>query len=120
MDYYLKKCPTANKTAYNQDNIDFGRASKVKGRHRGTSTHAESVLFLTRLLAVTLASERRFHSLFFAGLQVVGVTLDLLDNVFLLHLALQTPQRVLEGFSLLDPYFCQSLLHPPTRPTWTG
>ena len=33
--------------------------------------------------------------------------LDLLNNVFLLHLALKSPQSVFEGFSLLQSYFGQ-------------
>jgi hypothetical protein len=45
------------------------------------------ILFLARLLAGPLASQGRLYTLFFAGLQVRGVALDLLDNVFLLHLA---------------------------------
>jgi hypothetical protein len=47
------------------------------------------VLFLASLFAGPLTSQRGFHTLFFAGLQVKGVTLDLLDNVFLLHLAFE-------------------------------
>jgi len=35
---------------------------------------------------------------FLAGLQVIGVTLDLLDDVFLLHLPLETAERALDGF----------------------
>ena len=48
------------------------------------------VLFFSRFLTRTLASQRGLHTLFLAGLQVKGVTLDLLDDVFLLHLALET------------------------------
>ena len=66
------------------------------------------VLFLTCLLASSLASKSSFHALLFAGLQVKGVALDLLDNVFLLHLTLEPAQSVLEGFPLLKPYFCQT------------
>jgi hypothetical protein len=73
------------------------------------------VLFFARFLAGTLASKRGFYTLLLAGLQVKGVALDLLDNVFLLHLTLKTAQSVLEGFALLKPYFCQ-LTHPQTRP----
>jgi len=47
------------------------------------------ILFLARLFARALASECSFHTLFLAGLQVKGVALDLLDDVFLLHLALE-------------------------------
>jgi len=48
-----------------------------------------SVLLFASLLAGPLASECGFYTLFLAGLQVKGVALDLLDNVFLLHLALE-------------------------------
>jgi hypothetical protein len=34
------------------------------------------------------------------------VTLDLLDNVFGLHLALETAQRILKGFAFLHSNFC--------------
>jgi hypothetical protein len=47
------------------------------------------ILFFACLFSRALASQRSFHTLFFAGLQVEGVTLDLLDDVFLLHLALE-------------------------------
>ena len=53
-----------------------------------------SILFFTRLFASSLASERGLHTLFFAGLQVKGVALDLLDNIFLLHLAFEAAQSV--------------------------
>jgi hypothetical protein len=35
------------------------------------------------------------------------VTLDLLDDVFLLHLPLETAERALDGFSVVDDYFGQ-------------
>ena len=76
------------------------------------------VLFLTCLLASSLASESSFHTLLFAGLQVKGVALDLLDNVFLLHLTLKAAQSVLEGLSLLKPNFCQTDT-PPDSSGWT-
>jgi len=47
------------------------------------------VLFFARLFAGSLSSQRSLHTLLLAGLQVKGVALDLLDNVFLLHLALE-------------------------------
>ena len=76
------------------------------------------VLFLARLLAGSLASQRSLHALLLAGLQVKGVALDLLDNVFLLHLALKAAQSVLEGFALLKPNFCQTYT-PPDSSGWT-
>jgi len=53
------------------------------------------VLLFASLFATTLASERLFHALLFAGLQVVGVTLHLFDDVLLLDLALKPTQGVL-------------------------
>jgi hypothetical protein len=73
------------------------------------------ILFFACFLASSLASERGLDALFLAGLQVKGVALDLLDNIFLLHLPLETAQSVLEGFALLKSHFCQ-LTHPQTRP----
>ena len=67
-----------------------------------------SVLFLASLLASPFASERCFYALLFAGLQVKGVALDLLDNVFLLHFALEAAQSVFEGFTLLQSNFRQT------------
>lgn len=50
---------------------------------------AALILLFTCLLASSLASQRGLHALFLAGLQVKGVSLDLLNNVFLLHFALE-------------------------------
>jgi len=47
------------------------------------------ILFFACFLSGALARERGLYTLLFAGLQVEGVTLYLLDNVFLLHLALE-------------------------------
>ncbi len=76
------------------------------------------VLLFTSFLAGSFARERGFHTLFLAGLQVEGVTLNLLDYVFLLHLALEPTQSILEGFPLLKSYFCQTDT-PPNPSGWT-
>ena len=76
------------------------------------------ILFFACLLSGALARERGLHTLFFAGLQVEGVSLNLLDDVFLLHLALEAAQSILEGFTLLKPYFCQ-IYTPPDSSGWT-
>src|SRR5580658_3215110 len=55
----------------------------------GAALSTASVLFLACFLTSPLTSQRGFHALFLAGLQVKGVALNLLDNVFLLHLALK-------------------------------
>jgi hypothetical protein len=79
---------------------------------------AALILFFARFLASSLASESSLDTLFLARLQVKGVALDLLDNVFLLHLALEAAQSVLEGFTLLKSYFCQTDT-PPNPSGWT-
>jgi len=85
---------------------DGGRTEQ--GRPGKERPFTASILFLARLLAGAFASQRSLHALFLAGLQVKGVALNLLDNVFLLHFALEAAQSILEGFSLLKSNFCQA------------
>ncbi len=59
----------------------------------------ELVLLLTDLLAIALTCKRFLHAFLFTGLQIKRVTLDFLDNVFSLHLALEAPQGILKGFA---------------------
>jgi hypothetical protein len=42
------------------------------------------------------------------------MTLDLFDDVFLLHLAFEAPEGVFQGFTVLESYFSQNLRHLPT------
>jgi hypothetical protein len=70
------------------------------------------VLLFTSLFATTLAGERFFHALLFTRLQVVGVTLHLFDDVFLLHLALKTAQCILKRLTFLQSDLCQSRYTP--------
>jgi hypothetical protein len=55
----------------------------------GSGPLLQLVLFLARFLTSSFPSQRCLYPLFLAGLQVEGVALDLLDDVFLLHLALE-------------------------------
>ena len=73
------------------------------------------ILFLACLFSGALPSERSFYALFFAGLQVEGVTLDLLDDVFLLHLALETAQGIFQRLILLNDDFSHCFNSPPIR-----
>jgi len=66
------------------------------------------VLLLANFLTSALASQRSLYPFLFTGFQVKRVALDLLDNVFLLYFALEAAQRVLEGFTLLQPNFRQT------------
>jgi hypothetical protein len=98
--------------------LDVGGGQIEQGRPGRERPFAALVLFFARFFASSLASKSGLNTLFLAGLQVEGVALDLLDNVFLLHLALETAQSVLEGFTLLKSYFCQTDT-PPDPSGWT-
>jgi hypothetical protein len=65
------------------------------------------VLLFACFFSAAFTSQRFFYALFFTRLQVKGVTLDLLNNVFLLHFALEATQCIFEGLALLKSYFCQ-------------
>ena len=70
------------------------KATKWKGRFLGKSGPQGLFLFFARFFPAAFARQRFLGTLFLAGFQVEGVALDLLDDVFLLHLALETPQGV--------------------------
>ena len=76
-------------------------------------------LLFASFLPATFARYRFLDTLFLAGLQIKGVPLDLLNSVFLLHLALEPSQSVLEGFALLQPDFCQLAYTPKPVPERT-
>ncbi len=82
--------------------------------------HGALVLFFACFLSASLARQCFLDALFLARLQVKGVTLDLLDDVFLLHLALEATQRILEGLALLESYFCQLNYTPKLVPFGRG
>jgi hypothetical protein len=42
------------------------------------------------------------------------MTFHLFDNVFLLHLPLEAPEGVFQGFTVLESYFSQNLRHLQT------
>ena len=73
------------------------------------------VLFFPDFLAVPLASQSFLHATLLAWLQVEGVALDLLDDVFGLHLALETAQSILKGLAFLHTNLCH-LDTPPNLP----
>ncbi len=81
------------------------------------STFIELVLLFTSFLTIPLARQRFFHTALFTGLQVEGVTLYFLDDVFLLNLALEPAQRIFKRLAFLHANLCQ-LTTPPNRPTW--
>jgi hypothetical protein len=72
------------------------------------------ILLFAGLFAIALARQSSLHSALFAGLQVVGVTLDFLDDVLLLDLAFEPAQRILERLAFLYANLSQSV--PPPNP----
>jgi len=53
------------------------------------------VLLLTSLLTIALARQSGLDTALLTGLQVVGMTLDFLDDVFLLNLPLKPAESIL-------------------------
>jgi hypothetical protein len=90
----------------------FGGGQTEQGRPGKGRPFDALVLFLARLFAGALAGQCGLHALLLAGLQVKGVALDLLNNVFLLHLTLKPAQCIFEGFALLQSYFRQTNTPP--------
>jgi hypothetical protein len=76
------------------------------------------ILFFACFFSSSLTCQRCFHALFFARFQVEGVAFHFLNDVFLLNLAFEAAQSVFEGFSLLQPHFCQTYT-PPDSSGWT-
>ena len=74
------------------------------------------VLLFASLFPAPFASQRFFYALLLAWLEVVGVSLDLLDDVFLLYFALETPQGILKRLTFLQSYFRQIRYTPKLVP----
>ena len=66
------------------------------------------IVLVASLLPGPFASQGFFYSPLCSRFQVERVSLDFLDDIFLLDLALEATQRVFEGFSLLKSYFSQT------------
>ncbi len=65
------------------------------------------VLLFTSLLAIPLARQSCLDATLFTWFQVVGVTLDFLDDVLLLNLTLEPAQRIFERLAFLYANLCQ-------------
>jgi len=76
------------------------RKCGAEPRRGGTSVRFPALLF-----AQSLPRKRFFCPAFFAGFHVEAMLLYFLDDVFLLHLALETPQSILQRFTFLDDDF---------------
>jgi hypothetical protein len=83
---------------------DWGLIPEV--RRRATS-QAVLILLATLLLAQSLPRKRFFCPALLTGFHVEAVLLYFLNDVFLLHLALETPQCILKRLILLNDHLCQ-------------
>src|SRR5215470_5491809 len=68
------------------------------------------------LFSGSLARQSLLHAAPLSRLQVVGVALHFLDDVFRLHFTLEPAKRVFQRLSLLQSNFCQFDLLPASKP----
>ena len=73
------------------------------------------VLLFTSLLAIPLARQSCLDATLLAGLQVIGVTLHLFDDVLLLYLPLEPAQSIFQRLAFLNANLCQKI-PPPNMP----
>jgi len=89
----------------------FARCRQMfRGQRRGDGAVTivlELVLLFTSLFAIPLARQSCFYASFFARFEVVGVTLDFLDDVLLLNLPFKPAQRIFERLAFLYANLCQ-------------
>jgi hypothetical protein len=85
----------------------LGGRPRVSSRTACRCYRAELILLFTNLLTIAFTCECFLHALLFTRFQVKRVTLDFLDNIFGLHLALKAPQGILKGFAFLYSNLCQ-------------
>ena len=69
--------------------------------------------FAPYLLAAPLSGQCLFRAALVTRLEIVGMLLDILDNIFLLNFPLETAKRTLDRFALLDSDLCHRRCHPP-------
>jgi len=56
----------------------------------------------SHLLAIPFSRQSLFGSTLVPGLQIEGVLLDILDDIFLLNLPLEPPKSAFDRFSVLN------------------
>jgi hypothetical protein len=76
------------------------------------------VRFSPLLLAQSLPRKGFFGSAFLTGLHIEAVLLDFLNDVFLLHLALETAQCIFQRLAFLDNDFSHFYIHPQSGSDW--
>ena len=78
-----------------------------------TSSGVGLFRFAPEFLAIPLARQRLLGSTFIPRLQIKGMLLDILNNVFLLDLPLEPTESALNRLALLDFHFS----HAPDTPS---
>src|SRR6266436_4351678 len=94
------------------------RGKRIGGPNCFGAASLNLIRFPPLLLAQSLPRKRFLGPALLAGLHVEAMLLDFLDDVFLLHLALETPQGIFQGFILLDDDFSHFLIHPQSGSDW--
>src|SRR5579864_4657308 len=79
---------------------------------------SDLILLSAGLFPGALSRQGLFYSALRTWLQVERVTLYFFDDVLGLNLALEPAQGILDGLTLLQSNFCQSV-HPQPGPDWT-
>jgi len=79
----------------------------LPGRRPTIVTERILILLFTYLFTIALACECFFHTFLLTWFQIKRMTLNFLDDVFGLHLALEAPQGILKGFAFLYSNLCQ-------------
>jgi len=80
----------------------------VKIEIRPFLLYSQLVRFAALLLARTLTRQRLFGAAPISRLQIVRMLLDILDDIFLLYLALEATQRAFDRFAFLNLDFSQA------------
>jgi len=81
----------------------------------GPKLNGRLVLLTPLLLPEALTREGFLGATLFTRFHVVAVLLDLLNDVLRLHLALESPEGILQGFTLLNDNFCHAYFTPVPR-----
>jgi hypothetical protein len=89
----------------------------VRTASRGGVCHdgfLKLISLFTSLLAIPLARQSCLDAFLLTGFQVVGVTLDFLDDVLLLYLPLEPAESIFQRLAFLYTNLCQKI--PPPNP----
>ena len=73
------------------------------------------ILLFANLFTIAFTCQSFFDPLLLTWLQIEGMAFYFLDDIFGLHFALEAPEGILKGFSLLNSNLCQKK-HLQTSP----